>query len=319
MSSGIVTGQTPRILLGMMFALAAADAALLSVHHFQIDWLAYARYLAGAGALAAGGSFYSTLRKDERPAAMLFGTSFLIAFSCLASLTNYLLLIFAGARTDAFFMNVDIAMGVDWPAMIAWASRHPSINLVLYFAYLSVLSQIALLIPLLGWQAPVRKIYAFCLAIAFASILAVGFWAFFPSMGPFSIYELPPSLIAHMPLAVGPDHEKQIALLLANGPGFITPGDIKGLIAFPSFHAVMAVTVAWYALNLKFLRWPVLALNLVVLISLPIQGSHYVIDVVGGLIVAAISIVAAEKLTAFAAARRSEGIAPIFSQADTTA
>jgi hypothetical protein len=44
-------------------------------------------------------------------------------------------------------MHIDMAMGIDWPAMIDWASRHPTINIVLFVAYATLLPQIALLTP----------------------------------------------------------------------------------------------------------------------------------------------------------------------------
>ena len=39
------------------------------------------------------------------------------------------------------------------------------------------------------------------------------------------------------------------------------------LIGFPSYHCVLALLVSWHAWELKRLRWPLLLLNALVMIS----------------------------------------------------
>ena len=173
------------------------------------------------------------------------------------------------------------------------------------------------MVPLLGWRSSVAKIYSFCLAVAFGAAIAIGFWTIFPSFGAISVYDLPPALVAHTPLALDPQYAHELEQLLANGPGFITPAHLKGLIGFPSFHAVLALLVTWYVRDLKYVRWPVLGLNLVILIATPIQGGHHVIDVVAGFAVAALSVVLAEKVMALAARGRIPVFSPAFSGANT--
>jgi hypothetical protein len=78
--------------------------------------------------------------------------------------------------------------------------------------------------------------------------------------------------------------------LLRQGPGYITPDDVRGLIAFPSYHGVLALVVTFYAWPVRWLRWPVLLTNAVVLICTPIQGGHHLVDVLAAFPVAALSI-----------------------------
>lgn len=309
----------PRMLLAIVAILVAIEAIWLSSVHFLIDWIAYGRFAAVAIAFAAGGLFYAKIRNDERLSTMLFGTAFLVAFSNLSSVLNYFLLTVARSRIDEALARIDQSLGVNWPMMIAWAANHPRLNIALYLTYNIVLPEIALLIVLLGWRSPLNKIYSFCFAIVFATIIAVGFWTIFPSFGAIAAYPLDPKLVAHVRLSLDPTYAKELLELLANGPGLISPSELKGLIGFPSFHAVLALLVAWYAKDIKYVRWPVFAINAVVLISTPIQGGHHVIDVVAGFGVATISILAAEKLTAVAARRRTARFDPEFSGAKTPA
>ncbi len=65
---------------------------------------------------------------------------------------NYMLLTVARHPIDTDLAALDRALGFDWPAMMALASRHAGINAILRLAYISVLPQIALLVIVIGWR-----------------------------------------------------------------------------------------------------------------------------------------------------------------------
>ena len=70
----------------------------------------------------------------------------------------------------------------------------------------------------------------------------------------------------------------------------INPLDNQGLVVFPSFHATLAVLCACAARPLFILKYPLLALNLLILLSTPAMGGHYFIDIAAGIILAALTI-----------------------------
>ena len=88
-------------------------------------------------------------------------------------------------------------------------------------------------------------------------------------------------------LALDPAYARELVRLLHDGPGLISPHDTKGLIGFPSYHAVLALLVMWFARDIKFLRWPALVLNIAVLLATPVQGGHHLIDVLAAFPLAA--------------------------------
>ena len=64
---------------------------------------------------------------------------------------------------------------------------------------------------------------------------------------------------------------------------------LKGVIAFPSYHAVLAVLFSYaHRRSASFL--PVAAFNLLMLISIPGEGGHYLANVISGLAVGGITI-----------------------------
>lgn len=289
-----------RTLLGIVSAIVLADVAWTSVVHFDLDIPAYATLALLSTALIVGGAFYTRYRKDERLSAMLFGTAFLVVFSAAFALLNYLLLTVAGPRIDTEIATIDRMLGIDWPATMAFMVDYPRLNAVFQLCYTSVLPQIAMLIIALSFTGRTIEVYKLSLSIAIGAMLTVFFWTAFPSFGAFSVYTLPPEVRSHLSLALDHNYARDLVNLLEHGPGPISPTSAKGLVGFPSFHGALAMLVAWYAREIKVLRWPVFAVNAVVLIATPIQGGHHVFDLAGGLVVAFAAVAATERISALA-------------------
>ncbi|HEX4636470.1 MAG TPA: phosphatase PAP2 family protein [Rhizomicrobium sp.] len=266
--------------------MTAIDGSWLGLGHFRLDSGAFFCLGLLAALLMAGAYFYRTVRPDPRLAAMLFGAGFLCIFSCEASVLNYLLLTKAGGRIDMQLAALDRALGFDWPAAMRWMGHHPHLNALAFIAYSSMLPQVAVsIIVLAGIESD--RVYRACMALALSALLCIAIWAFAPSFGAFSVYPLPD---ARLGLALDSAYAQELVRLLRDGPGLISPRDAKGLIGFPSYHAAMALLVIWYLRDVRILRWPVVALNLAVLMATPVQGGHHVIDVLAAFPVAALSI-----------------------------
>jgi hypothetical protein len=288
----------PRILFCIAAVLIAVDVVWGIGGRFSVDVAGYALPAIFSLLLFAGGRFYQTKRTDQGLAAMLLGTSFLCAFSAAASLLNYMLLTVAGPRIDFLLTAVDHSMGFDWVQAMTVMSHHPILNKVFFVAYATTLPQIAALVIMLSLSGRHEEVYRFCLAVAVGALIAIGIWAIVPSLGAKSIYALPGSMEHRMALEVTTDYGRALVNLLHHGPGYITPKDVRGLIAFPSYHAVLALLLIWYARGIAWLRWPALILNLVVLVSAPIQGGHHLIDIFGGSAVAVLAVLLVGKAEA---------------------
>jgi hypothetical protein len=245
------------------------------------------------------GLVYQKYRPDPALVSMLMGASFLTAFSAAASVLNYFLLTKAGERIDDLLVAADRMLGFDWYRMMLAMADHPLLNAVFFQVYNFVLPEIALLVVTLAWTGQSEKVYRFCLAVAAGALIAIAIWTIVPSLGAKSLYTLPAAVENHLTLSVNTQYGRELVALLHNGPGFITPKDLRGLIAFPSYHAVLALIVVWYARSIPWLRWPLLAINLVVLICTPEQGGHHLIDVLAAFPVTALALAIADsrKLT----------------------
>ncbi len=78
----------------------------------------------------------------------------------------------------------------------------------------------------------------------------------------------------------------------------------EGLITFPSFHAIWGVLLILACFSDRYLRWPMLLLNGLMIVATIPAGMHYLTDVITGGAICAL-VVAAEYCGAWGAAYRA--------------
>jgi hypothetical protein len=293
-----------RVLKRTLFAIAAIyiaiDAVWLGLVHFDIELVNYLVPAAAVPFFIGGSAFYSRKRRDEALSTLFAVAAFMVTFPPACNLLSYLLLTVAGPRIDVWLAHLDHAIGFDWLSVMAVAADHRAATEFLKYAYLSVFPQTLVLILLLGWKKRFEEIYGFCLALALGAAITLAVWALFPSFGAFSVFHLPGDVARNLGLALDTDYGAELTRMLRNGPGHISPADLRGIIGFPSYHTLQAVVLAWYARRLAFVRWAFIALDAVVLLAVPIHGGHHLVDLFGGLVVAAAAIAIAAAVVAYA-------------------
>jgi hypothetical protein len=266
---------------------------------FAIAGSAYAKLAAVTGLCWAGGYLYQIWRPEPRLAAMLFGTGFLIAFSAAGSALNAMLLTVAGPRVDDLLAQADRVLGFDWPGMMHALAGQQALLWVLQLVYSALLPEIALTVIVLGTLGRISSVYRFVLAVALGALITIFVWALFPAFGAMSVYHLDPATAARLHVPVDGAYGQALIRMLHDGPGFIAPDNAKGLIGFPSFHAVLALLLMWHLRDVPWLRWPALFFNGAVVLATPIEGGHHWVDVFAGVPVTILAIFSARRIFDF--------------------
>ena len=131
----------------------------------------------------------------------------------------------------------------------------------------------------------------FTLAFICAVLISITVSAALPAAGAWPYYglaatdpEILPAVSTSWPVFHGL-RDGTFRLLVAVGS--------EGIITFPSLHAALAVIVVAALWPVAVLRWVFLALNTAMLIATPIDGSHYFIDIMAGIALAAVSMMIA--------------------------
>lgn len=273
------------------------SAVLLTIGPMRLDLTSIFPQLICAIAFTALGQWYRH-RREEGLAVALIGLAQLIVFTAAAASLNYALMPYTGPLIDPLLYAIDQRLGIDWWSLYQTLKIDSGLGRLFTIAYGSTLVQIAAIVPLLALMRRTDDLDCFMLAFMLSATATVLFWAAFPSFGA-GTYLFALGEIDDLP---GAAVNKQIVqTLLALKAGEITSfslAALEGLIAFPSFHTVMALLTVHAVRNIPFLFWPVAAWNVVVLLSVPTDGAHHVIDLAGGVVFAWAGVAASRWLLA---------------------
>lgn len=210
---------------------------------------------------------------------LLTGFLCMVAFNVFLSILTYAGTPLNAPLADHWLMRCDSALGIHLPSIVAWTANYPTLKTILDAAYPSVMLSTLLALVVLGLDHDLRKMQDFVLQFMTAGLLTTAVYFLCPAAGPFAAYgfELRPDqqrFLEHFE-ALRSHEFRQVSL-----------NRLEGLITFPSFHTAWALLLAWGFRRQRWLKIPMLVLNLLVVISTLTTGWHYGTDVIGGTLVA---------------------------------
>ena len=88
-----------------------------------------------------------------------------------------------------------------------------------------------------------------------------------------------------------------------------------GIVTFPSFHAAMAILFVWAVWPIRWARIPMLAANGLMWVSAIPIGGHYLVDLLGGSLIAVASILLVARACREAPPNRQHDMMPAISDA----
>jgi membrane-associated phospholipid phosphatase len=264
-----------------------ADAILLAATPFRLEASPQLRILAGlivlAVVLAICRRWRSFPRITPRIAHLTRTVLALVLFTNAASILSFILTgILPLPACDGALATADRVLGLNWLDMYQWLTRHPAIEAFANAVYNSLGNEMLILLIALELLGHHKQARAFLLWFMVSAIATQVIGILFPAAGAFVYY--------HLPVASTTGYVAQWADLRNGTLRTIDPFNNQGLVVFPSFHAALAVLCACAAWPLRILKYPLLALNLLIVLSSPAMGGHYFIDIFAGIILAALTI-----------------------------
>ncbi|QXQ06255.1 phosphatase PAP2 family protein [Sphingosinicellaceae bacterium] len=198
-----------------------------------------------------------------------------IAFIATSCILSYLSATLAFPLKDALLERMDRAIGFDWEANRALVIGSPVAHLLLFGAYVSLLPQILLSIVYFPARGQGQRSAEFILLAMLALFPTCVVSALCPAVGPLAVF-LPNQAV----------HLHDLLALRASGPWHFDLPAMEGIVSMPSYHAALAVLFTYTFRRSGVLGWLVAGLNVLMLLSVPPIGGHYLVDLVGGIIVA---------------------------------
>lgn len=287
-------GSLEAVTWTLILVAGSAVAGWLGIGQRSLAWGSVAAP-ALASVFAAGlGLFYRHARPDERLATTLVCLAQLIAFPAIGALLSYLMASLGRPLWDATFLRWDLALGLDWRAHLATLNQHPGLASLLGHAYASILPQMFAVVTVLGLTGRRAALQRFVFAYVLAGLVTIVVSGAMPAMALYVHLGLGPADYPNLAPAAARVHVAAMEALRSGGMPVITLDGSEGLITFPSFHATLSILFMTALWAVPSLRWAGLVVNLGMLAATPVHGGHYYVDVLAGIALAILALLAAD-------------------------
>ncbi len=243
-----------------------------------------------SGALAAGlclGLRAGTRRHHRvaRDLAEYLALATLIAL--LGALASYPAAATTRGFIDPALARADRMLGFDWVAWYRVVAAHPVLQVTGRFAYDTIYWTPGAILAFFAWTGRQDRARAMIAALALAAVITLALFRLMPAVGPLAYLWHGP--VPYMPVSglwqpelIPPLREHQVHL--------VDVGLLRGLVSIPSYHTAAGVLFVAAAWPEPRLRWPVLAVNAAMLLATPVEGTHYLVDMLAGAGVAGIAL-----------------------------
>jgi len=258
--------------------IAVVDAAWMAAGTWQFAFAGLAHLGFATLAMLAPLAF-ARYRNDPRIVGTVCAGALLLSFTGAGAVLSYLVVSTGAPLVDPPLAAWDRALGFDWLALWRWMTAHPVTHAALRVAYHSGLVQIACVVLLLGFGNRRARLDGFVVSYMAAALICIAVSAPFPAAGPWAHYSLASlvdvSSLSHFePLRDGRLRSIDLATM-------------QGLVSIPSMHAATAVLIIHAARGTRWFAAAAL-LNAAMLAATPIEGGHYLVDVIAGAAVAGV-------------------------------
>ena len=278
----LLPGQRLAVCLILLTGLVDAIGLTISPLQFDPVWNGWAL----AGVVIAGLIVCLKLHQLDLSAPnkhFITNLVLLTLFSPLGLVLSYLVASHSGAPLDDCLIRIDSNLGFDWQAYHAFFLQNGYLRVFSFLFYLLVP-----ILPVVCVIALVQK-RAFNAAgngvamIMLSGLICIAIAGLIPAYGAAGYYQPAAAFYQGFNILIDYDYMQDVIALREGREVNIRLWQPMAVIAFPSFHAclaILAVLLSWQ-LSRGF-RW-MLLLNLAGLLVIPVEGGHHLIDVIAGL------------------------------------
>lgn len=212
-----------------------------------------------------------------------------LLFSAIGIVLSYLVARAGRPLWDAQLAAADRALGFDWLATLRWLDRRPLPTAILHVAYGSLIPQIVVLVCALGFlrrEAALRTVMLGAILTGGVSIVVSGLM---PALSYPALLDVSGANFRHVNPWGGTVHLADVAALRGGTMARLDLAAMQGIITFPSYHAGLSAVTLWgfLATGRRWLAVPGGILATLTIVATPVDGGHYLVDVLAGLAIAA--------------------------------
>ena len=235
-------------------------------------------------------------RKDPQVVFVLGGFAQIVLVTLIMTPFTYIAATANLPMQDQWLRSLDEALGLDWPAYVAFVHAHPVLATWIDFGYTMIKWPLFIIPVALAAGHRYLRLQQYTLAFLLALVVATAVSAFVPALGTYAEFGLSIKDFPHFRPAAYESHLIDFPLIRDGSMRALDLGAMTGIVTFPSFHAASAAIYLWALWPVKLLRPIAILANVAMIAATPAVGGHYFVDVVAGLALAAASIAVAGRI-----------------------
>ena len=243
-------------------------------------------------ALAIGAALLARRHGWARLATAVEASALALASSMLAGCLSLVLAPLALPYRDGALAAADawLLPFLSWPAMVRSLAPHDRLVAAMCSVYSSLIWQPFVLVAMLAAAGRERSAWRFLHAWCLALAVCLAVFALVPAIAAYRYYGVDPVTVPALSINAGWHPAEVLADLRSGALRQIASGSMTGLIDFPSFHAAGAALLAWGFRRVPVVGWVFFGLDLGLILTVPMIGGHYFVDVLAGVATAALAL-----------------------------
>jgi hypothetical protein len=275
-------------LIGLQVALIIA---LLSLTGFDYDGRDI-NTIALLITFAVGIGFYLRWRGLARLATAIEAMAAVLASSVAVACLSLLVATFRAPLADPILAAADRLLFpfVSWRDMAIGLAPYHSLVRAMCAIYSTLLWQPFVLVAALALTGREGVAWRFVHAWLLTLLICITIFAVAPALSPYVHYGVTPADVPALTVNAGWRPAEIIGHIRDGAIHTLSSSTMSGLITFPSFHSAGAVLLGWGFRRVPLVGWAFVALNAAMLATIPFVGSHYFVDILGGVVVAVLAI-----------------------------
>lgn len=287
--------------------LAIALAASLAFTDFSLGLggVAFSSSFVGCYAGVAWYNAKAPHRRDPQVVFTLGAIAQIVLTTMLATPLSYFAASFAFPMQDATLLTIDRMLGFDGRSYLSFVNDHPMLAAWLHAGYRMIAWPVFAIPIILAGAHRYGRMQEFILAFALALSVTILISVFVPALGIFSL-GAGPEAYPNIPPVAYLDLAREVPLVRDGSLRHLELLGLNGLVAFPSFHTASAVLYLWALWPVRWIRPLAIVANVMMLAATPVDGAHYLVDILGGAVVAGLAIAAARFVSHRVASRVPE-------------
>ena len=229
---------------------------------------------------------YTRRRPNSKFAGMAQGLMQILLFTAVGTVLSYLFARHGGPLWDGTLYQWDQALGFDWLAYVRWVDQHAWLVLIYRLAYLSIVPQLALLVIVQGIGGRLSLMHQTLFAVMLCGTITVFLSPLLPAESNYVFLNLGASDFQNIRPVIGFTSLFDFDALRSGQMHTLDLTRMEGIVAFPSYHAGLATITLWSFLRTPGLRIGGAILALLTFAATPVDGGHYITDIIAGTLIA---------------------------------